>query len=127
MYFGDERFPTENVGFCLAPAAFDGPGGCNGEEPYVVVLSNRESLSGEAAAAYCGVHEDLTTCYAVEAQLDERPCTQGSDDDCPEGGICRYTEDNGKWDYRCTYFCRSDSECRNTQGWTLTCDEFCGA
>jgi hypothetical protein len=130
MYFDDnKRFPNDHTGFCLPKAVqdfVDGPYHCNGEEPYVAVLSTRVSMSGAEASVYCGVHEHLTTCYAVHAQLDERPCTAGSDDDCPAGGICRYTQDNGKWAYRCTYACTSDSECRNEQGWTLNCDGYCG-
>jgi hypothetical protein len=130
MYFDDnKRFPNEYTGFCLPKAVqdfVDGPYRCNGEEPYVAVLSDRVSMSGEEASAYCGVQEDLTTCYAVHVQLEKRLCTAGSDDDCPAGGICRYTQDNGKWDDRCTYFCTSDSECRNEQGWTLNCDGYCG-
>jgi len=129
MYFDDERFPNGYTGFCLPKAVqdfVDGPYRCNGEEPYVAVLSDRVSMSGVEAAAYCGVDEDLTTCDAVHAQLKEDPCTAGSDDDCPVGGICRYTQDNGKWADRCTYACTSDSECRNSQGWTLNCGGYCG-
>jgi hypothetical protein len=130
MNFDGERFPNDYTGFCLPKAVqdfFDGPYHCNGKEPYVAVLSDRDSMSGAEASAYCGVHENLTTCYAVHAQLEKRLCTVGSDDECPDGGICRYTQDNGKWDYRCTYACTSDSECRNTQGWTLSCASYCGA
>mgnify|MGYP001817732933 CR=1 FL=1 len=125
MYFDGERFPNDYTGFCLHAAA-DQAFPCDGHEPYVAVLENRVSMSGAAAAAYCGVREDLTTCYAVHAQLDEHLCTAGRDDECPVGGVCRYTEDNGKWDYRCTYACTSESECRNAQGWTLSCGGYCG-
>jgi len=130
MEFGGNPYPNDHTGFCLPEAAQDFAGGpyhCNGEEPYVAVLEDRFSMSGAGPSAYCGVRENLTTCDAVHAQLDERPCTAGSDDDCPDGGICRYTEDNGKWDDRCTYECTSDSECRNVQGWTLNCAGYCGA
>ena len=130
MEFDGEPYPNDHTGFCLPEAAQDiaeGPYHCDGEEPYVAVLEDRVSMSGAGPSAYCGVREDLTTCDAVLAQLDELLCTAGSDDDCPDGGICRYTEDNGKWDDRCTYECTSDSECRNAQGWTLNCAGYCGA
>ena len=129
MYFDDERFPNDHTGFCLPQAAQDfvgGPYHCDGEEPYVAVLEDRRSMSGAGPSAYCGVRENLTTCDAVRAQLAEDGCTQGRDDECPVGGICRYTQDNGKWADRCTYECTSNSECRNTQGWELNCAGYCG-
>jgi hypothetical protein len=35
-------------------------------------------------------------------------------------------QDNGKWGYRCTYYCTADAECANLQGWELDCAGFCG-
>lgn len=130
MYFDGERFPDDHTGFCLPEAKRDLPGApyhCGGEEPYSTVLYERVSMSGAEASTYCGVREDFTTCYAVLAQLAELDCAEGSDEGCPTGGLCRYTDDNGKWDFRCTYACTSNSECRNQQGWELTCDGFCGS
>lgn len=129
MFFDGERYPNDHTGFCLREAQPLPPGDnyeCNGEEPYVTVLYDRESISGAGPSAYCGPREDFTTCDAVDAQIDEIECTAGSDDDCPTGGICRYTQDNGKWDYRCTYYCTADAECANRQGWELDCAGFCG-
>lgn len=130
MFFDGVRYPNDHTGFCLPEAQLEFPGGpyeCYGEEPYVGVLEDRVSMSGAEASAYCGPREELTTCDAVDAQLDELTCTAGRDDECPSGGICRYTEDNGKWDYRCTYACTSNAECANRQGWELDCVDFCGA
>ena len=130
MEFKGDPYPNDHIGFCLPIADQDSPGGpyhCNGEEPYVAVLEDRVSMSGAGPSAYCGVHEDLTTCDAVLAQLDEAPCTEGHDEHCPTGGLCRYTQDNGKWDFRCTYECTSNAECRNEQDWELNCAGYCGA
>ena len=130
MFFEGDRYPDDHTGFCLPAAQLEFPGGpyeCNGEEPYVTVIPDRASMSGAGATVYCGPREDFTTCDAVSAQLDEIQCTQGADDECPAGGLCRYTQDNGKWDYRCTYACTSNSECANLQGWELDCAGFCGA
>ncbi len=129
MFFEGDRYPDDHTGFCLPQAQLTLPGGtydCNGEKPYVTVVPDRTSMSGAGASAYCGPREDFTTCDAVSAQLDKILCAQGSDDQCPAGGICRYTQDNGKWDYRCTYACTSDFECANRQGWQLDCVGFCG-
>jgi hypothetical protein len=129
MFFDDNRFPDDHTGFCLSEAnrEFVGaPYNCNGEEPYVMVLHDRVSMSGAEVSSYCGPREDFTTCHAVLAQLDELECTAGRDDECPTGGLCRYTQDNGKWDYRCTYACTSNSECANRQGWELNCGGYCG-
>lgn len=130
MEFNGNPYPNGHTGFCLPIADQDSPGGpyhCDGEEPYVAVLEDRVSMSGAGPSAYCGVREALTTCDAVLAQLGKRLCTEGNDEQCPVGGICRYTQDNGKWDYRCTYECTSNSECRNQQGWELNCAGYCGA
>ena len=130
MSFEGEWYPDDHTGFCLPGAQLEFAGGpyeCNGEEPYVTLIPDRASMSGAGASVYCGPRENFTTCDAVIAQLDEIQCTQGADDECPAGGICRYTQDNGKWDYRCTYACTSNSECVNRQGWQLDCADFCGA
>jgi hypothetical protein len=130
MYFEEERFPDDHTGFCLPQAQRElvgAPYNCDGEEPYVMVLYDRVSMSGAESSAYCGPREDFTTCYAVLAQLGELACPDGRDDQCPTGGLCRYVQDNGKSDYRCTYACTSDSECRNKQGWELYCGGYCGA
>jgi hypothetical protein len=128
MEFDGNPYPNDQTGFCLPVANQGSPGGpnCDGEEPYVAVLEDRFSMSGAGPTAYCGVRENLTTCDAVLAQLEERLCTEGHDEECPTGGLCRYTQDNGKWDYRCTYECTSNSECRNQQGWELDCAGYCG-
>ena len=45
----------------------------------------RESLSGAAAVQYCGVNEQLTTCEAVYALVNNETCE--IDSDCPRAGF----------------------------------------
>ena len=108
--------------YCLK----DTTGGCT--EPYTVLI-NQPSISGEAAQNYCGIEEDLATCEAVHALLDNWRCS-GTDGMCgpfqqPEvpvpGAICRDIN-SGTLTNRCTYACAGTPECppNATQG---TCDD----
>lgn len=90
-------------GFCLRSA---GPDQCT--QPFAFLLPDaRESLSGAVPAVYCGVNEDLTSCEAVQALVDNQVC--GDDFDCvAPGGICRQV---GAVGLRCTYECAHGSQC----------------
>jgi len=99
----DARFPNEEVGFCLKSTE----GGC--ERPYSVTLADRPSLSDLSVEDdYCGVDEEFVTCPAVRALLSDTQCPDGTDDECPTGGICR---DVGSLPDRCTYLCVIDAQC----------------
>jgi len=90
-------------GFCLRRS---GPDQCT--QPFAFLLPDaRESLSGAVPAVYCGVNEDLTSCEAVQALVDNQGC--GDDFDCvAPGGICRQV---GAVGLRCTYECAHGSQC----------------
>jgi hypothetical protein len=99
MWFGDTPRTT---GYCLYP---DGSDSC--ARPFIYALPGpRESLSGAAAALYCGVNEDLTTCEAVHALLNDQSCEEKAD--CPKGGLCR---DVGDDTMKCTYECTHGNQC----------------
>jgi len=97
------RFPDEHTGFCLKIFSI---GGC--EQPYAIRMSNRESLSDDTAETYCGISETLTTCPAVRALDRNQGCPGSTNDECPEGGICR---DIDGLPTRCTYKCDADQQC----------------
>ena len=94
--------------YCLEPPAPPCP------RPYILV-ANKMSISGEPAATYCGVAEDLATCEAVRALLAGWFCTQ--DGRCSDtmggtevdvlGALCRDLFD-GNDPNRCTYRCSMD-------------------
>jgi hypothetical protein len=90
-------------GYCLRRF---GPDQCT--QPFAFPLPDeRESLSGAAPALYCGVNEDLTSCEAVQALVDNQGC--GDDFDCvAPGGICRQV---GAIGLRCTYACSFATQC----------------
>ena len=99
MWFGETPRTT---GYCLYP---DGSDSC--ARPFIYPLpGERESLSGAAASFYCGVNEDLTTCEAVHALLNDQSCE--IDADCPEGSLCR---DVGDDTTKCTYECTHGNQC----------------
>ncbi len=99
----DNRFPNSDTGFCLKTTE----GGCL--RPYSVTLFDLPSLSDPSAQDdYCGVDEDRVTCPAVRALLSDTQCTDGTDEECPTGGICR---DVGSLQDRCTYFCGLPAQC----------------
>jgi hypothetical protein len=90
-------------GFCLQT---NGSGEC--AQPFAFPLPDpRESLSGAAAAVYCGVNEELTSCEAVLALVQNVPCDDDFDCVAP-GGICRQVGDVG---LRCTYECSGATQC----------------
>ena len=87
MWFGETPRTT---GYCLYPAD---QGLC--EQPFAYSIPDaRESLSGAAAVHYCGVNEQLTTCEAVYALVNNETCDDDSDCTAP-GGICRQVGELG--------------------------------
>jgi hypothetical protein len=113
-------------GFCLQGT---GTGQC--AQPFAFPLPDaRESLSGAAPALYCGVNEDLTSCGAVLALVDNAPCDDDFDCTAP-GGICREV---GLLGLRCTYECGFANECLPGGGSGSTCgdangtaeEDYCG-
>lgn len=128
MTYQGEPFPDKQTGFCLqivvpVVAAAD-EYAC--EPPFVVPLVNRESLSGGKNQSYCGIHEKLTTCFAVRAFHGGETCPTGRDDECPRGGLCRGIATNGqKTEYACTYACTDVPECSNPAA-KVNCAGFCG-
>ncbi len=86
---------------------------CN--QPFLVAI-NEQSINGEAATDYCGIKQDLTTCEAVLALVNNWACTN-ADGMCgpmnkPEqavpGAICRKVGLGGN---RCTYACGIAAQC----------------
>ena len=105
-------------GFCLQTT---GTGEC--AQPFAFPLPEpRESLSGAAPVLYCGVNEELTSCDAVWALVNNEPCED--DFDCPAaGGICRQV---GELGLRCTYACTHPGECEEA-GSPSTCGDANGS
>jgi hypothetical protein len=91
-------------GYCLKLVST----GC--EAPYKIPTPSRASLSGAAAAKYCGINEAVTTCEAVLALTKSATCTL--DDECGAAGL-----DDGRCETvgvdanHCTYSCSSDVTC----------------
>jgi hypothetical protein len=117
-------FPSEGNGYCLQSVSEGGS--CS--NPYRIVIL-RSSLSGEDPDEYCGINEELATCPAVRALLEDTSCDPASGNaDCPQpAGLCR--ELPGAV-FRCTYQCESIVECA-TPGSTCgrgdtESDEYCG-
>src|SRR5690606_1794358 len=125
--------------FCV-PMQYDGlnrPGGyclktnqTGCMPPFSIGTAGRTSLSGAADLTFCSVNEISTTCEAVRALLDDQQCPDGTDDECPEGGICRQVGDLLN---RCTYACSLASHCpgdppANTCGQGMPANEvfYCG-
>ena len=121
MYFQGERFPDEEHGFCLQVALVEG-------QPFEVelddgvyelddvdetncaaslrtVLVKRPSLSGAPTSSYCGLREDLTTCFALRAYESLEECPNGTDEECPDGAICRAFDYAGGTVNCCTFQC----------------------
>ncbi len=125
---------TSRGGYCLTDR--DAAGGC--EQPYSITLDGRTTLSGRAGGRYCGIHEELASCEAVRALLENWRCT-GTDGRCspaagePEldvpGALCRTV---GGLANRCTYGCSLAAHCAesppsNTCGpGTTGGDDYCG-
>jgi hypothetical protein len=128
MYFGGERFPDEKHGFCLRVVVLEqtAPGVGDCEEPFETVLPERPSLSGPPTDSYCGLREDLTTCYALRAFENQEQCPDGSDDECPAGGICRTFVHWGAEVSCCTYECTDADECPMVDYEPASCGGYCG-
>ncbi|MFW2388830.1 MAG: hypothetical protein ACN4G0_10865 [Polyangiales bacterium] len=128
MYYPnmDTRFPSDQVGFCLKTTE----GGCL--QPYSITLPNRASLTDpDTVDDYCGVNENLATCPAVSALVNNQTCDTGSDEQCPQpSGLCRQV---GDLENRCTYLCSDPVECKDPPVPGSTCgssgsggDDYCG-
>lgn len=104
-------------GHCLLEAT----GAC--PQPTTVVLTDRPSLSGAVAAAYCGIDEALTSCEAILAL--GNGCSVATD--CAAGGGARCENLMGVG-MTCTIDCNDDLLCPST-GPAATCtiaSGFCG-
>jgi hypothetical protein len=103
MTYQGDPYPDVLTGFCLKTTE----GGC--EQPYSITLSMRPSLSGPPNSNYCGINEQLATCPAVKALVDNRQCPGADPEECPQpSGLC---EQVGNLQNRCTYPCASVVEC----------------
>ncbi len=128
MYFDGKRFPDAKQGFCMQVAVLE-PNSTTEydcDEPYETVLPERPSLSGPPTMSYCGIREDLTTCYALRAFENQEQCPEGSDDECPAGGICRTFTDGDEIVNCCTFECTNDDECPALDGKQPHCGGYCG-
>ena len=101
----DNRFPNSDTGFCLKSIELGGT--CM--NPFRIPVT-RSSLSGADPDEYCGINEELATCPAVRALIEDQDCNPtNGDDDCPQpSGLCR--ELPGMTN-TCTYLCASIIEC----------------
>jgi len=106
MTYQGVAYPDAYTGFCLKTFSVGDP--C--QQPYFVPLRGRESLSGPPTANYCGINEEMVTCDAVYALLNNVECPSGNDSACPEGGLCRDFAD-GLAEDRCTYACDLPAQC----------------
>jgi hypothetical protein len=128
MYYGGERFPDKSKGFCMRIALPD-PDELEEyecDEPFESVLFERQSLSGAKVANYCGVREDLTTCDAVRAFQNQALCPGGTDDECPDGGVCHQLGNGNNAKFCCTYECTDNNECLDSYGSVSSCNGYCG-
>lgn len=89
-------------GYCLEAVS----AGC--EQPFSIATPVRATLSEVTGLTFCGINETLATCEAVRALLDNQPCPDGNDDECPESGLCRTV---GVLPDRCTYRCSNPEQC----------------
>ena len=111
--------------YCLKDS--DAAGGC--EQPFLIAIEDRESLSGALGATYCGINEGLARCENVRGLLDNAMCPGGLDNECPEGGLCRRV---GGLSNRCTYECGGEVQCDNPPNPGATCGnmgagvDYCG-
>lgn len=128
MYYDGRRFPDEKQGFCLRVAVLEQtePDLYDCDRPFETVLPERRSLSGPPTHSYCGLRENLTTCYALRAFENQEQCPDGSDEECPAGGICRTFVHGGGEVHCCTYACTVDEECPTVDYNPGSCGGYCG-
>jgi hypothetical protein len=117
MTFGSADSKKDLGGFCLRRFA----AGCERgkQEPI-----NRQSISGVPAETYCGVKENLTSCAAVAASIDSKPCTTDESCNAP-GARCESVNTI----QTCTYGCFVAAECVDPSalcGGSVN-DKYCGA
>jgi hypothetical protein len=70
LHYKGESFPDGDTGFCLRIANALPEGSASAydcEPPYVTVLLDTPSLSSSELHSYCGIRQDLTTCFAMRA------------------------------------------------------------
>lgn len=86
-------------------------------QPFQVPI-NKPSISGAAAVNYCGIEEDLATCEAVLALLQNWQCPSDTDGMCSPNGVLpevpvpgALCEQVGLATNRCTYACAGPGEC----------------
>jgi hypothetical protein len=120
MFYRGDRHPTAEAGYCLKTTEGD----C--ERPYAIPLADRASLSGGAIEEYCGINEELATCEAVRALLNDDPrCADGDNLQCPQpSGKCREV---GTLQNRCTYFCSGVTQCDEPPNPGSTCGSSSGS
>ncbi len=119
---------ADHGAYCLTDA--NDAGSC--DQPFLSVIDGRPTLSGRTGGRYCGINETVTTCEAVRGLLDDAACPDGTDSECPEGGLCRNL--NGVSPNHCTYRCSgAASECLMAPTAGYGCgpgstggDSFCG-
>jgi hypothetical protein len=126
MSYDGKRFPDDKTGFCLQIAVPESGDDYGCDEPFETVLVDRPSLSFGLTQSYCGIREDLTTCYAVRAFENQEQCPDGTDEECPEGGVCHTFGTGSKALNCCTFECTDDDECPWLEGSPTTCGGFCG-
>jgi hypothetical protein len=92
---------TLRGGYCLRAAP-----GC--VRPFGVFI-NQPSLSGVAAANYCGIDQSVVSCEAVNALRDSDTCPGGTAGECmADGALC---DTVGAFTNRCTYACGVADDC----------------
>ncbi len=142
MYFQGERFPDETHGFCLRVALVEGVpieteiddgvdvvddvAESNCARHLRTVLVRRPSLSGAPTRSYCGLREDLTTCFALRAFESLEPCPNGTDEECPDGSVCRAFDHGSGAVNCCTFACDKDNQCPRIDDQATYCDAYCG-
>jgi hypothetical protein len=93
--------------------------------PYRVTTTERTSLSGTAAEAYCAWSEARTTCEAVLAAYNAKPCASGTAVQCAaSGAICGTVNSSPRI---CTIPCVDGLDCStNAVCPTMSMDKYCG-
>jgi hypothetical protein len=94
-------------------------------------MNGKTSISAAPAANYCGINQDLATCEAVLALLDDWVCSGTAGMCSPDGiaaeqpvpgALCRDLG-GGALANRCTYACGGASECLNSPTPGFTCGD----